>query len=53
MSCAPATDRLAALRYDHSKRRARGLVETIRRYRPLPPGDRLRVVFLKLFDRIA
>lgn len=46
---------LASLRYDLSKLRAKGLVEKMphsRRYRLVPEGDRLCVVFLKLFERI-
>jgi hypothetical protein len=51
----PETYRLASLRYDLSKLRAKGLVEKVprsRRYRLLPAGYRLCVVFLKLFERI-
>jgi DNA-binding transcriptional ArsR family regulator len=47
--------RLSALRYDLSKLRAKGLVEKIphsRRYRLLPNGYRICLVFLKLFERI-
>jgi hypothetical protein len=43
------------LRYDLSKLRAKGLVEKIphsRRYRLLPQGYRICLVFLKLFERI-
>jgi len=43
------------LRYDLSKLRAKGLVEKIphsRRYRLLPNGYRICLVFLKLFERI-
>jgi len=46
---------LASLRYDLSKRRAKRLVEKIehaRRYRLLPQGDRICVLFLKLFERV-
>ena len=47
--------RLSSLRYDVSKLRAKGLVEKLphsRRYRLLPQGYRLCMVFLKLFDRL-
>ncbi len=47
--------RLSSLRYDLSKLRAKGLVEKIphsRRYRLLPHGYRICLVFLKLFERI-
>jgi hypothetical protein len=47
--------RLASLRYDLSKLRAKRLVERVehsRRYRLLPDGYRLCVLFLKLFERI-
>jgi hypothetical protein len=47
--------RLSSLRYDLSKLRAKGLVEKIphsRRYRLLPNGYRICLVFLKLFERI-
>jgi hypothetical protein len=47
--------RLASLRYDLSKLRAKRLVEKVehsRRYRLLPEGYRLCVLFLKLFERI-
>src|SRR5215469_5303775 len=46
---------LASLRYDLSKLRAKGLVEKIpksRRYRLLPEGYSICLVFLKLFERI-
>ena len=46
---------LSSLRYDLSKLRAKGLVEKIphsRRYRLLPDGYRICLVFLKLFERI-
>ncbi len=45
----------SALRYDLSKLRAKALVEKIphsRRYRLLPNGYRICLVFLKLFERI-
>jgi len=43
------------LRYDLLKLRAKGLVERVphsRRYRLLPQGYRLCVLFLKLFERV-
>jgi len=46
---------LASLRYDLSKVRAKGLVEKIahsHRYRLLPDGYRICVLFLKLFERV-
>jgi len=46
---------LSSLRYELSKLRAKGLIEKLpgsRRYRLLPEGYRLCLVFLKLFDRI-
>jgi hypothetical protein len=46
---------LAALRYDLSKLRAKGLVDKLphtRRYRLQPHGYTISVVFLKLFERI-
>jgi hypothetical protein len=46
---------LASLRYDLSKLRAKGLVEKLpqsRRYRLLPEGYSICLVFLKLFERI-
>ena len=47
--------RLASLRYDLSKLRAKGLVERVphsRRYRSLPQGYTICLVFLKLFERV-
>lgn len=47
--------RLASLRYDLSKLRAKGLVEKMphsRRYRLRPQGYTICVVFLKLFERV-
>jgi hypothetical protein len=47
--------RLATLRYDLSKLRAKGLVERVphsRRYRLLPQGYSICLVFLKLFERV-
>jgi hypothetical protein len=46
---------LAALRYDLSKLRAKGLVDKLphsRRYQLQPSGYTISVVFLKLFERI-
>jgi hypothetical protein len=51
----PDQYRLASLRYDLSKLRAKGLVEKVersRRYRLLPHGYRICVLFLKLFERV-
>jgi len=46
---------LASVRYELSKLRAKGLVEKLphsRRYRLLPNGYRICLVFLKLFEKI-
>src|SRR5271166_6199421 len=46
---------LASLRYDLSKLRAKGLVEKLphsRRYRLLPSGYSICLVFLKLLERV-
>jgi hypothetical protein len=46
---------LASLHYDLSKLRAKRLVEKVahsRRYRLVPAGYRICVLFLKLFERI-
>jgi hypothetical protein len=51
----PDQYRLASLRYDLSKLRAKGLVERVphsRRYRLLPHGYAICLVFLKLFERV-
>jgi hypothetical protein len=51
----PEQYRLASLRYDLSKVRAKRLVEKIphsHRYRLLPEGYRICVLFLKLFERV-
>ena len=53
----PGADRytLASLRYDFSKLRAKGLIEKLphsRRYRLLPNGYSICLVFLKHFERI-
>lgn len=51
----PDQYRLASLWYDLSKLRAKGLVQKVehsRRYRLLPQGYRICVLFLKLFERV-
>ena len=51
----PDQYRLASLRYDLSKLRAKGLVERVphsRRYRLLPHGYSICLLFLKLFERV-
>lgn len=55
LGCSPAEYTLASLRYDLSKLRAKGLVEKVphsRRYRLLPQGYSVCLVFLKLFERV-
>jgi len=55
LGCTLSQYRLSLLRYDLSKLRAKGLVEKIphsRRYRLLPQGYSICLVFLKLFERI-
>ena len=55
LGCSPDAYRVASLRYDLSKLRAKGLVEKLprsRRYRLLPHGYSICLVFLKLFERI-
>jgi hypothetical protein len=55
LGCNPIEYTLASLRYDLSKLRAKGLVEKLphsRRYRLLPQGYSVCLVFLKLFERI-
>jgi hypothetical protein len=55
LSGSPDEYRLSSLRYELSKLRAKGVVEKLpgsRRYRLLPEGYRICLVFLKLFDRI-
>ena len=55
LGVSPERYRLSSLRYDLSKLRAKGLVEKLpdsRRYRLLPEGYRICLVFLKLFERI-
>lgn len=51
----PEQYRLASLRYELSKLRAKGLLERVphsHRYRLLPDGYRVCLLFLKLFDRV-
>jgi hypothetical protein len=55
LGCSPSDYTLASLRYDLSKLRAKGLVVKFphsRRYRLLPQGYSVCLVFLKLFERI-
>jgi hypothetical protein len=55
LGCSASHYSLASLRYDLSKLRAKGLVEKLphsRRYRLLPSGYSVSLVFLKLFERI-
>ena len=55
LGCNPTEYTLASLRYDLSKLRAKDLVEKLphsRRYRILPQGYSVCLVFLKLFERI-
>jgi hypothetical protein len=55
LGCTTAAYKLASLRYELSKLRAKGLVEKLphaHRYRLLPEGYRLCVVYLKLFEKI-
>jgi hypothetical protein len=55
LDMSPDQYRLASLRYDLSKLRAKGLVERVphsRRYRLLPHGYSICLVFLKLFERV-
>jgi hypothetical protein len=55
LDATPHHYRLASLRYDLSKLRAKGLVERVphsRRYRLLPQGYTICLVFLKLFERV-
>jgi predicted PurR-regulated permease PerM len=51
----PDQYRVSSLRYELSKLRAKGLVERVtrsRRYRLLPQGYRICLIFLKLFERV-
>ena len=55
LEVSPEQYRLSSLRYDLSKLKAKGLVEKLpksRRYRLLPEGYSICLVFLKLFERI-
>ena len=55
LGCSASKYSLASLRYDLSKLRAKRLVEKLphsRRYRLLPCGYSISLVFLKLFERI-
>ncbi len=55
LGCNPKDYSLSSLRYDLSKLRAKNLVEKMphsRRYRLLPQGYSICLVFLKLFERI-
>jgi hypothetical protein len=55
LAAAPNRYTLASLRYDLSKLRAKGLVEKLphsRRYRLLPEGYSICLIFLKLFERV-
>jgi len=55
LGCAPTDFTLASLRYDLSKLRAKGLIAKVdrsRRYRLLPQGYSICLLFLKLFERI-
>ena len=56
LKMAPEEYKLGSLRYDLWKLRAKGLVEKIphsRRYRLLPHGYQICLVFLKLYDRLC
>jgi len=55
LDMSPDQYRLASLRYDLSKLRAKRLLEKVvhsRRYRLTPEGYRICVLFLKLFERV-
>lgn len=55
LGCSIDQYKLGALRYDLSKLRAKGLVEKLphsRRYRLLPQGYQICLVYLKLFEKI-
>ena len=55
LGCSASNYSLASLRYDLSKLRAKKLIEKLphsRRYRLLPCGYSVSLVFLKLFERI-
>ena len=56
LGCSESEYKLNSLRYELAKLRAKGLVEKIahsHRYRLLPKGYRLCVVYLKLFEKIC
>jgi hypothetical protein len=55
LDCSRDDYKLSSLRYDLSKLRAKGLVQKLphsRRYRFLPNGYRLCVMYLKIFEKI-
>jgi hypothetical protein len=55
LDASPKQYSLASLRYDLSKLRAKGLVQKVpksRRYRLLPKGYSICLLFLKLFEKI-
>ena len=55
LGLAPEHYKLGSLRYDLWKLRAKGLVEKIphsRRYRLLPHGYQISLVFLKLYEKL-
>src|SRR6185437_7602729 len=55
LGCGPERYTLASLRYDLSKLCAKGLVAKLpnsRRYRLLPQGCSICLLFLKLFERV-
>jgi hypothetical protein len=55
LGCSTSEYSLASLRYDLSKLRAKSLIEKLphsRRYRLIPCGYSISLVFLKLFERI-
>jgi hypothetical protein len=55
LGCHPDAYKLASLRYDLSKLRAKGLIAKVprsRRYQLLPHGYAICLIFLKLFERV-
>lgn len=55
LGCRPDAYKLASLRYDLSKLRAKGLIAKVansRRYQLLPHGYSICLIFLKLFERV-
>jgi hypothetical protein len=55
LGCPPQSYKLASLRYDLSKLRAKGLIAKLprsRRYQLLPHGYSICLIFLKLFERV-